>query len=206
MCGVVRWQRVDELESEKGLERNVLEWCDVCMWVSEGKERGGKGKKGYRMPGTRGTVAPSCTGVTGGRVSVGSLSPGVRGIPGCAASWGRRGGVVPNCGVVDHAVVPRLVLVGTGDVRVVQRRGGGTRGQARPAGVARGDRVAAPLPPVVVLLGASGVWGSRARCPVLSLEEMVVLVLSRTSVKKANSEKSSTRWGGVTVESTRPAV
>ena len=35
---------------------------------------------------------------------------------------------------------------------------------------------------------------------------MVVLLLSRTSVKKANSEKSSTRWGGVAVVSTRPAV
>ena len=77
----------------------------------------------------------------------------VRGIPGCAASWGRRGGDVPYRGVVVDAVVPRLMVVGTVGVRVIQRRGGGARGQARPAGVARGDRVAAPLPPVVVLLG-----------------------------------------------------
>ena len=40
----------------------------------------------------------------------------------------------------------------------------------------------------------------------LELPETMVLVLSGTWSDKAGSEMNSTRWGGVAVESTRPAV
>ena len=63
-------------------------------------------------------------------------------------------------------------LVNFGEVGLVDRLG--------RAGVDRGDRERLLFLPWLSFSVSSMVWGSCARCPVLSLELMVVLVLSET--------------------------
>ena len=73
---------------------------------------------------------PAVQGVWREGLSGGPLSRGP-GVPGCAASWGYRGGDVLNSGVVVLSVVPAHGG-GISGVQVGQLRGGGSRGQARP--------------------------------------------------------------------------
>ena len=174
VCGALfgsREQRVDN--GKKRSDEIRMSWL-LC------KRSGGclgMGGNGYRMPGTRGKGRAQLYRGRGSQRGPLSRGPGQSRL--CCLRW-MPGGDVPVSGVVVLAVVLRLVVVGVAGVRVSQLRGGGSRGQARPAGVARGGRGTTPLPPVVVLLGAAGVWGRSARCPVPRLRLMMGLALSRT--------------------------